>query len=192
MITSLVRIFDPALFNPKSNSTGALKYSCSLFFPKTDIEGVTLIKIAIDEVIETGRIKLWNGKIPDFHCEPLRDGDAELESGKQTRKEYKGHFFLNCATDNQPYVFGPDAIPLMQQDEIYTGCIVRADITPYAYINRNKNGIGWGLKKIILVEPPTTDMELSVTAKLMSVGLLQIPKFPTDLKYYHYLPTLTD
>ncbi len=149
MITSEMRLSFPALFEPKPNPSGALKFSCSLLIPKTDVEGVSAIRRAIDKAIEQGKEKLWKGKVPKFRYEPLRDGDAELEDGTKSDPCYKGMYFLNCASDNAPGVVGADAKPLMDHSSIYAGCWVRGDINPFPYLNSGNAGVGWGLNNIM-------------------------------------------
>jgi len=152
MITSLMRISYPALFEPKENPSGALKYSCSLLIPKSDKNGIKELEAAIEQAKQKGKEKLWKGKIPVFRYQPLRDGDAELATGEKEGKEYEGMMFLNCSSDNPPGVVGPDAKPLMSQDAIFAGCWVRADINPFPYSNSGNNGIGWGLNNVMLVK----------------------------------------
>lgn len=151
MITGIVRISYPALFEPKANPSGAMKYSCSLLIDKADTKTVAEFRAAVDKAIELGKEKLWKGKIPKFRYEPMRDGDAELESGEKTGAEYKNCFFVNCSSDTAPGVVGPDAKPLLDQGKLYAGCYVRADINPFPYSNSGNNGIGWGLNNIMLV-----------------------------------------
>jgi hypothetical protein len=152
MITCKCRISYPALFEPKLNPSQVLKYSCSLLIPKSDVKGLADIRAAIDKAIEKGKEKLWKGKVPKFKNEPLRDGDVELEEGDKTGKEYVGHYFINCSSNEAPGVVGKDAKPLMDQKAIYAGCYVRADINPFPYSNSGNHGVGWGLNNIMLVE----------------------------------------
>lgn len=151
MITGVCRISYPALFEPKANPSGALKYSCSLLIPKSDTAQVASFQKAIDKAVELGKEKLWKGKVPKFRYEPLRDGDAELASGEKESKEYTGMLFINASSNTAPGVVGPDARPLMNQDDIYAGCWVRADINPFPFSNSGNNGVGWGLNNIMLV-----------------------------------------
>lgn len=151
MITRVVRISYPALFEAKPNPSGALKFSCSLLIPKSDPVAVQEFRAAIDKATKVGMEKIWKGKMPKFRYEPLRDGDAELESGEKTGQEYKGCYFINCSSDNAPGVVGPDGKVLMDQKAIYAGCYVRADVNPFPYSNSGNNGIGWGLNNVMLV-----------------------------------------
>lgn len=151
MITCICRISYPALFEPKENPSGAMKYSCSLLIPKTDTEGVKAFRAMIEKAKQTGKEKLWKGKIPKFRYEPMRDGDEELESGEKTGKEYEGHYFVNCSSNDPPGVVGKDAKPLFDQTAIFAGCYVRGDINPFPYDNSGNKGIGWGLNNIMFI-----------------------------------------
>lgn len=153
MIVGKVRISYPALFEPKLNPSGKLKYSCSLLIPKADEKLVSQIRAGIDKAIARGKEKIWSGKVPRFRNEPMRDGDAELESGEKTGKEYAGHYFINCSSDEAPGIVGPDGKPLMDQKTIYAGCYVYADVNPFPFSNSGNHGVGWGLNNVMFKEP---------------------------------------
>jgi len=153
MITGKVTITFPVLFEPKENLSGDLKYSCSLLIDKGDQDTVSKMKAEIAKAITKGKDKHWNGKLPKFRYEPLRDGDEELDSGDKEGPEYKGKFFVNTSAnvDSPPGIVGPDAMPLMDQQAIYSGCVVRADIKAFPYKRGGNNGVGWWLNNIMLV-----------------------------------------
>lgn len=154
MITAECIISYPAIFAPKENPSGLLKYSCSLLFDKKDIAGIADLNKSVDKAIVRGKETKWNGKLPKFRYQPLRDSDAELESGDKTDPVYKGKFFLNCTSDGgdpAPGVVGPEGKPLMDQKALYAGCIVRGDVNPFPYKHSGNAGIGWGLNNIMLI-----------------------------------------
>lgn len=151
MITGECIISYPALFEPKKNPSGALKYSASLLFEKTDTTSIAELTKAIDIAILRGKEAKWSGKIPKFRYQPLRDGDEELESGDKTDPVYKGKVFLNCSSDTAPGVVDAHAKTLMDQGTIYAGCVVRADVNPFPYKKSGNSGIGWGLNNIMLI-----------------------------------------
>ena len=155
MITPLVRLSFPALFEPKPNPSGAMKYSCSLLISKDDKAGIQQIKDAIAKAIQKGKETLWSNKIPPFRYQPLRDGDAELASGEKTDPSYKNMMFLNCSANDPPGVVvatGAGPKPLLDKNAIFAGCWVRADINPFPYKNSGNCGVGWGLNNILLVK----------------------------------------
>jgi hypothetical protein len=153
MITSEVIISYPAIFEPKENPSGAMKYSCSVLIDKKDKAGIAQFQKAIDKALAKGQENIpgWKNKIPKFRYPALRDGDQELEDGTKSDKAYEGKLFLNCSSNDAPGVVGPGAKPLMNQDDLYAGCIVRLDVNPFPYSNSGNNGIGWGLNNVMLV-----------------------------------------
>jgi len=151
MITGQAIISYPAVFEPKENLSGKLKYSCSLLFDKKDTTTVNEVKAAIDKAIAKGTATVWGGKVPKFRYEPLRDGDAEIASGDKDDAIYKGKYFLNCTSDTAPGVVDKHAKALMDQTKLYAGCIVKADINPFPYKNSGNSGIGWGLNNLMLI-----------------------------------------
>ena len=151
MITGKVIISYPAIWEPKENLSGQLKYSCSLLIDKKDTKTVEAIRAAIEKAIEKGKATIWGGKVPKFRYEPLRDGDAELASGDKEDKAYEGRYFLNCTSNDAPGVVGADAKPLMNQNDLYAGCIVRGDISAFPYKNSGNSGVGWGLQNVMLI-----------------------------------------
>lgn len=152
MITPLMRLSYPALFEAKKNPSGALKFSCSLLIPKTDKAGIKELEAAVTKATDRGIEKVWGGKKPKFRYQPLRDGDQELADGEKTDPVYKGMMFLNCSSNDAPGVVGPDAKPLMDQSKIFAGCWVRGDINPFPYKNSGNCGVGWGLNNMMLVK----------------------------------------
>ncbi|MDA3808619.1 MAG: DUF2815 family protein [Thiomicrorhabdus sp.] len=157
MITPEVIISYPAIFEPKPNPSGAMKYSCSILIDKKDKKGLKQFTDAVEGAIQKGieNIPKWQKKKPFFQYQPLRDGDEELESGKKSDAVYEGKMFLNCSSDGDcgdaPGVVGKDAKPLMDQKALYAGCIVRLDINPFPYHNSGNSGVGWGLNNVMLV-----------------------------------------
>ncbi len=155
MITPLMRISYPALFEAKVNPSGVLKFSCSLLISKTDVKGVEVLEAAIAKAIAIGKEKIWKGRVPNFRFAPLRDGDAELASGEKVDPIYAGIYFLNCSSNEAPGVVGPTAELLLDRSAIFAGCWVRADINPFPYSNSGNNGVGWGLNHVMLVREDT-------------------------------------
>lgn len=155
MITPIMRLSFPALFEPKANPSGKLKYGCSLLISKDDVAGVKQLQDAIQKAIQKGKDTLWSNKIPAFRYQPLRDGDAELESGEKTDPVYKNTYFLNCSADTAPGIVmatGSGPKPILDVTAIFAGCWVRADINAYPYKNSGNCGVGWGLNNVLLVK----------------------------------------
>lgn len=149
MITGKVRFNWVAVAEPKETPSGDMKYQASIMIPKDDAATLKQIDDAIEQAIKKG---LETGKLAKAHIpglrRPLRDGDAEHEQGERG-PEYKGMFFLNCSSKNKPGVVGPDAKPLFDPDDFYSGCWGRADINFFPYSNTGNRGVGVGLNNVM-------------------------------------------
>ena len=123
------------------------KYSVSLLIPKDDIRTIERIKAAIKVAYEAGESKLRgaNGKVPPLEAikKPLRDGDIERDD-----EAYKDHYFLNANSTTQPGIVDGSCQPILDRNELYSGCYGRASITFYAYSNNGSKGIACGLNHI--------------------------------------------
>jgi len=154
MITSIIRFSYLSAWEPKKTPSGDLKYSASLLIPKTDEKGVKEIKAAINAAVQKGidgnKFSQVQAKAPKFH-NPLRDGDEEFEAGNRG-PEYKGHYFLNSTSTNQPGIVGPDAKPLFDPEDLYSGCYGRADINFFPFKHAANVGIGVGLNNLMKVK----------------------------------------
>jgi hypothetical protein len=150
MITCEVRFSYLNAFEPKETPSKDLKYSASLLIPKTNEKGVAELKAGINKAVQAG---LDNNKFPKAAINslrlPLRDGDAEFEAGGRGA-EYKGHYFINASSKNKPGVVGPDAKPLFDAEEFYSGCYGRADINFFPYNQAGNRGIGCGLNNLMM------------------------------------------
>lgn len=152
MITGIVRISYPHLFEPKANPSGVMKYSCCLLIPKDNADVVKGFKDEIASATARGKEKLWKGKVPKFRYQPLRDGDEELESGERTGAEYGGCYFINCSSDDPPGVANRQGRAVTDKGVVFAGCYVRADVRAFPYENSGNRGVGWGLNHILFWE----------------------------------------
>lgn len=168
MITEECIITFPTIFEPAENLSGVLKYSASFMFDKSDEKAIAQLEAEIKKAHAAGVTKgFWRAttKISTFKNSPFRDGDEELESGEKEGAEYKGRKFLNASAAgeeknapgvvsyrNKPGVVGPDAKPLFDQEMLYSGCIVRADIKAFPYKAGGNTGIGWWLNNVMVIK----------------------------------------
>lgn len=123
---------------------GPKKYSASLLIPKTDKATINAIKKAIDAAVEAGVAK-WGGKKPATLKLPLRDGDAEREDDEN----YKGMYFLNAASNQQPGVLDRDKNEMLDKTKLYSGCFAKVDINFYAFNTNGNKGVACGLNNIL-------------------------------------------
>ena len=131
-------------WEPISVNGGPERYSVSVLIPKDDKETIKAIETAIDAAIEDGIAK-FGGKKPSKSAIklPLRDGDTERED-----EAYKGHYFINANSRTAPQIVDRAVKPILNQDEVYSGCYARVSLNFYAFNSNGNKGIACGLGNI--------------------------------------------
>jgi hypothetical protein len=148
VITGTVRLSYAHVWEPVAIEEGApKKYSAALIIPKSDKETVSKIKAAIESAKEEGKVKL-GGKIPASLKTPLRDGDVDREGDEN----YAGCYFINANSTNKPGIVDKNKQEILDREEVYSGCFVKASITFYAFNTSGNKGIACGLNHIMKVK----------------------------------------
>lgn len=149
MIITNVRFSYLHAFEPAETPSKEMKYSACLLIPKENEKVLKEIELAVNKAIQKG---LDDNKFAQAHVKtlrlPLRDGDAEHEAGDRGA-EYKGMFFINCSSKNKPGIVGPDAKPMFDPDDFFSGCWGHADINFFPYNTAGNKGIGCGLNNLM-------------------------------------------
>ena len=136
------------LFEPVSINGGPEKYSVSVLIPKDDVKTIQAIEKAIDNALEKGIAK-FGGKKPNKAAIklPLRDGDVERDD-----EAYKGHYFINANSTNPPQVVDKQLNPILDKNQVYSGCYGRVSINFYSFnVNGNK-GVAAGLSNVQFIK----------------------------------------
>lgn len=131
-------------WEPTSINGGPERYSVSVLIPKDDTETVNAINAAVDAAIEEGIAK-FGGKKPNKVAIklPLRDGDTERED-----EAYAGHWFINANSKTAPQIVDKAVKPILDRDEVYSGCYARVSLNFYAFNSNGNKGIACGLGNI--------------------------------------------
>jgi hypothetical protein len=131
-------------WEPVSINGGAEKYSVSVLIPKSDKETLKAIEAAVDAAIEEGIAK-FGGKRPNKAAIklPLRDGDIERDD-----EAYKGHYFVNANSTTAPQIVDKAVKPILNRDEVYSGCYARVSLNFYAFNSNGNKGVACGLGNI--------------------------------------------
>lgn len=132
------------VWEPASINGGDEKYSVSLIIPKSDKETISNIEKAVEDAITEG-IPKFGGKRPNKGALklPLRDGDVERDD-----EAYKGCYFLNANSRTAPQIVDRKVQPILDRDEVYSGCYCRVSISFYPYVAQGSKGIAVGLGNI--------------------------------------------
>ena len=131
-------------WEPTSINGGPERYSVSVLIPKDDKETKKAINDAVDAAIEEGIAK-FGGKKPNKAAIklPLRDGDTERED-----EAYAGHWFINANSKTAPQIVDKAVKPILDRDEVYSGCYARVSLNFYAFNSNGNKGIACGLGNI--------------------------------------------
>lgn len=131
-------------WEPTSINGGPERYSVSVLIPKDDKETIKAINDAVDAAIEEGIAK-FGGKKPNKAAIklPLRDGDTERED-----EAYAGHWFINANSKTVPQIVDKAVKPILDRDEVYSGCYARVSLNFYAFNSNGNKGIACGLGNI--------------------------------------------
>ena len=128
---------------PDSVNGSEPKYGVSAIIPKSDTATVNAIKAAIEAAKKDSASK-WGGKIPPNLKLPLRDGDVD----RPEDEAYAGCYFLNANSRQAPQVVDSRVRPILDQNEVYSGCYGKISVTFYGYSNNGNRGIAAGLNNI--------------------------------------------
>ena len=144
VVTGKVRLSYAHVWDPVSINDSKPKYSVSVIIPKSDKETVKKINAAIDAAIEEG-VPKFGGKKPNKAALklPLRDGDTERDD-----EVYKNAFFLNANSTTAPQIVDRSVNPILDREEVYSGCYARVSINFYAFNTNGNRGIACGLGNI--------------------------------------------
>lgn len=151
VITGTVRLSYANVWEPASINGSTPKYSVSLIIPKSDTATITAINDAIDAAIQAG-IGKFGGKIPNKAALklPLRDGDLERDDAA-----YKNSYFINANSITPPQIVDRRVQPILDRNEVYSGCYGRVTLNFYAFNSNGNKGIACGLGNIQKVSDGT-------------------------------------
>lgn len=130
-------------WEPNSVNGGDPKFSVSAIIPKSDTQSVNAIKAAIEQAKKDSLPK-WGGKLPSNLKTPLRDGDID----RPDDPAYKDSYFINANSRQRPQVVNALVEPILDQNEVYSGCYGRISCTFYGYNSNGNRGIAAGLGNI--------------------------------------------
>lgn len=120
------------------------KYSCAILIPKAKKELIAQIETGIKAAKDEGKGK-WGGKIPPSLEVSFKDGDVE----KPDLDEYAGMMFINAKSSNKPSIVDRQRRPILDQEEVYSGCWAYVSINFYSYNTNGNKGVAAGLNNIM-------------------------------------------
>lgn len=134
------------IWEGRPNDKGVIKYSTALLIPKDDDKTLAKIDRAIRAAISDGKSKLANtkGVVPKTIKLPLRDADEEGIDDPN----YAGMMFLNASGNRKPGIVDRHVEPILDPEEVYSGCYANVSVNFYAFSVDGNKGIAAGLNNI--------------------------------------------
>lgn len=138
-----------------NQQNGKLEYALTVLIPKSNTEDISAVKRAVEALKKA----TWADKgkpVPPGFWNPLRDGDHDTkQSGEPLGAECKGHYVLNCKSDQPPGVVGTtkdsqDKFVAVSKTGIKSGDWGRVSVNLYVY-TKGLSGVGVGLNNVQLV-----------------------------------------
>lgn len=127
-----------------------MQYSCCLLISKTDTATIQRLQKLMTKIESEAITTKWGGKKPASYAHPLlRDGDTDPTKGGDPN--YAGCYFLNAKAnaDHPPKIIDARCNPVMDRDEVYSGCYANVKVSIYAYNNpKGGKGLSAGLVAI--------------------------------------------
>lgn len=130
------------------NDQAEPKYSATLLIDKNDTDALKAVNQAITAAVEEGvNRRTFTQPIDPNHTKypPLRDGDTPNDSGEPRGAEFAGHYFIAAKNKKQPIVVNANRQPIIDPDDVYSGCYVNMAVEFYAYSTSGNKGISASL-----------------------------------------------
>ena len=129
-------------YNPDGDQADG-KYMTNLLIKNYEKETIAAINKAIDVAKKQAIVSKWGGKEPKKLDMPLRDGDEKDD------ENYEGHLFVNAKCNTRPGIVDRKKVPIVDEEEIYSGVWAIVSITFFGYDKNGNRGVACGLNNIM-------------------------------------------
>jgi len=129
------------------------KYSIQMIFNKSNEKAIKQLV----QIIANSAAAKWGtdpNKFPRMKYNPMTTDEEHGEDGDMSgvEKHLIGMITCNARNKNKPGIVGPDAKPLFDQDDFYSGCMARASLGSFAYDNSGNKGVSFALNNLMKVK----------------------------------------
>lgn len=147
VVTGEVRLSYVHVFEPFSNDPDQEpRYSVTLLIPKSDKRTLNRLRAAQKAAAELGKSRVFGGSVPGNLKMTLHDGDEEADLEKNP--EYEGHMYMAVSSKTRPGIVDQDVNPILDSEQVYSGCFARVSINAFAYNTKGNRGISFGLNHV--------------------------------------------
>lgn len=146
MLTPKFRASYANVFRPqKNNLNDKMEYSVVAIFPKgTDLAPLTAaVKAAAEEKWGTDKTK-W----PKNLRSPIRKNEEREKDGKLPDGYEPGGYFITLKSTQRPGLVDGNRQAIIDETGFYSGCWARAQVRPFAYLQKGNAGVSFGLQNL--------------------------------------------
>lgn len=135
------------IFTPRPRAEGGQPvYSCSLIFDPQQ-QRSPQYKALQDAVITAARAEFGaNINLKSLQM-PFRDAGEKTYDGYEA-----GHIYISPWSKNKPGVVDVNRQDILVPDEVWSGQLVRANVTPFAWTHTGRKGVSFGLNHIQIIQ----------------------------------------
>lgn len=140
------------IFVPRPRAEGGEPvYSCSLIFDPAQQKSPQY-KALQDACIEAARKEFGaNVNLKTIQM-PFRDAGTKQYDGY-----HAGHTFISPWSKNKPGVVDVNLQDILLKDEVWSGQLVRANVTPFAWSHTGRKGVSFGLNHLQVIQSQGRD-----------------------------------
>lgn len=134
-------------FTPRPRAEGGEPvYSCSLLFDPEQQKSPQYK--ALKEACSAAARKEWGDNINLKTIQmPFRDAGEKAYAGYN-----KGDFYVSPWSKNKPGVVDANRQDVLLPEEVWSGQLVRANVTPFAWAHSGKKGVSFGLNHLQIIQ----------------------------------------
>lgn len=135
------------LFTPRPRAeTGDPVYSCSLIFDPQQQK--TLKYKALKDACVAAARKKWGDNVELKKLDmPFRDAGEKSYDGYRP-----GDFYISPWSKNKPGIVDADREEIHLKEEVWSGQLVRANVSPFAWEHTGRKGVSFGLNHVQVVK----------------------------------------
>jgi hypothetical protein len=140
------------LLEPKANDKGEMFFSLSILFSKARTKELDPLR----KLVEQAAVAMYGPNAPALMAagtlkNPIRDGDVMFMQDAGLYKAYKGCFFISARRGSKfgkPMVIDAAKNEVFTAEDVYSGCLLRASISVFAYNKAGNKGVSFGLNNV--------------------------------------------
>lgn len=144
-----VRLSFPRLFEPEELDNGGQKWSTKLLIPKADKDALRKLQEMQRQALEQGNSsgkfgsrKLKGEPGTGQKWDTIHDGD------ESDYAEDAGCWTIGVSSYRRPGIVDRNVQPILDADEVYSGCYVRVSLSCYPYNSNGNQGVTFGLGNV--------------------------------------------